>query len=48
MEPVREMTSRLLERARRSPSLMHFYVGKQWLNKFDHFAEPGSVKLCNT
>ncbi len=41
MEPVREMAGRLLDRARKNPSLVQFYVSKQWLNKFENFAEPG-------
>ncbi len=43
MDPVREMASALLERARKSPSLVQFHVGKQWLNKFENLAEPGPV-----
>ncbi len=28
-------------------SLVHFYVSKQWLNKLENFAEPGTVYSLN-
>lgn len=44
-----EMTSRrhrtveLMQVAAHEPSLMQFYVSKQWINKFNTFAEPGPI-----
>lgn len=43
MDPVREETQRLIERALDRPSLIQFYIGKQWLNKLENFAEPGET-----
>lgn len=25
------------------PSLMHFFISKQWINRFNTFAEPGPI-----
>ncbi|XP_052120000.1 ubiquitin carboxyl-terminal hydrolase 20 isoform X2 [Frankliniella occidentalis] len=33
----------LLERSNNEPSLMTFYISKQWLNKLNTFAEPGPI-----
>lgn len=29
--------------AMREPSLLRFYVSREWLNKFNTFAEPGPI-----
>jgi len=33
---------RLLEEAETHPSLLQFYVSRQWINKLENFAEPGN------
>ncbi|KAK3927831.1 Ubiquitin carboxyl-terminal hydrolase 20 [Frankliniella fusca] len=33
----------LLERSNNEPTLMSFYISKQWLNKLNTFAEPGPI-----
>ena len=40
-EPVRETFQNLL--AANEPSLVQYYVSKQWLNRLEQFAEPGAV-----
>lgn len=32
-----------MERSQNEPTLMQFYVSKQWVNKFNTFAEPGPI-----
>ena len=32
-----------MELSHHEPSLMQFYVSKQWVNKFNTFAEPGPI-----
>ncbi|XP_074655920.1 ubiquitin carboxyl-terminal hydrolase 20-like [Tubulanus polymorphus] len=41
MIPLRQKASELMEM--REESLMQFYVSKQWINKFNTFAEPGPI-----
>ena len=43
-EPLRREMQALLAQDLERPGLMQFFVSKQWLNKFDNFAEPGKVK----
>ncbi|XP_059484880.1 ubiquitin carboxyl-terminal hydrolase 33 [Neocloeon triangulifer] len=43
MNQLRQRTMELIQRARPEPSLMQFYVSKQWLSKFNTFAEPGPI-----
>jgi ubiquitin carboxyl-terminal hydrolase 20/33 len=43
MSQLRQRTAELIQRARPEPSLMQFYVSKQWLSKFNTFAEPGPI-----
>ena len=40
-EPLRKEIQSLLVQDQESPGLIQFFVSKQWLNKFDNFAEPG-------
>ena len=40
-DSVREEMQNLLRQEQRSASLLKFYVSKQWINKFENFAEPG-------
>ncbi len=42
VEPVRAEMHRLLEEAETHPSLLQFYVSRQWINKLENFAEPGN------
>ena len=42
VEPVRAEMHRLLEEAQTHPSLLQFYVSRQWINKLENFAEPGN------
>ncbi|KAJ1526918.1 hypothetical protein ONE63_008467 [Megalurothrips usitatus] len=39
----RSQAVELLERSNNEPSLMTFYISKQWLNKLNTFAEPGPI-----
>lgn len=32
-----------LQVSSREPSLMQFYISKQWVNKFNNFSEPGPI-----
>lgn len=41
MNNVRQEAVHLM--SKREPSLMYFHVSKQWLNKFNTFAEPGPI-----
>ncbi|XP_037790871.1 ubiquitin carboxyl-terminal hydrolase 20-like [Penaeus monodon] len=43
MTARRQRTVELMQVASREPSLMQFYVSKQWVNKFNNFAEPGPI-----
>ncbi|CAB3367411.1 Hypothetical predicted protein [Cloeon dipterum] len=43
MSQLRQRTLELIQRSRPEPSLMQFYVSKQWLSKFNTFAEPGPI-----
>jgi ubiquitin carboxyl-terminal hydrolase 20/33 len=43
MNQLRQRTAELMQRAQQEPSMMQFYVSKQWLNKFNTFAEPGPI-----
>ena len=43
-EPAREEFQAHLNRAKDNPSLVQFYISKQWLNKFESFAEPGTPR----
>jgi ubiquitin carboxyl-terminal hydrolase 20/33 len=37
----------LMKLSRNEPSLLQFYVSKQWVNKFNTFAEPGPITNCD-
>lgn len=41
MMPMRESAMSLMEEP--EPSLLQFYVSKQWINRFNTFAEPGPI-----
>ena len=41
IEPVRSEVHRLLEEAQTHPSLLQFFVSRQWFNKLENCAEPG-------
>ncbi|XP_060586929.1 ubiquitin carboxyl-terminal hydrolase 20-like [Ruditapes philippinarum] len=41
MNSVRQEAMELMNK--REPSLMHFFVSKQWINRFNTFAEPGPI-----
>uniref|UniRef100_A0A8W8LFE3 Ubiquitin carboxyl-terminal hydrolase n=1 Tax=Magallana gigas TaxID=29159 RepID=A0A8W8LFE3_MAGGI len=41
MVPLRQKAMQLIEA--REPSLMEFFISKQWINKFNTFAEPGPI-----
>ncbi|XP_021935533.1 ubiquitin carboxyl-terminal hydrolase 20 isoform X3 [Zootermopsis nevadensis] len=40
---LRHRAVELMELSHHEPSLMQFYVSKQWVNKFNTFAEPGPI-----
>jgi len=40
---LRQRAVELMELSHHEPSLMQFYVSKQWVNKFNTFAEPGPI-----
>ena len=40
MEPLREDVQSLLDQGR---GLLQFYISRQWLNRFENFAEPGPI-----
>ena len=42
-ESVRERAQSLLALSTEEPSLVQFYVSRQWMNKFETFAEPGAI-----
>lgn len=42
-EAVRERQQVVSLAAMREPSLLRFYVSREWLNKFNTFAEPGPI-----
>lgn len=42
-EAVRERQQVVSLAALREPSLLRFYVSREWLNKFNTFAEPGPI-----
>ena len=47
-EPFKERLHSILGENRDMPSLMTYYVSKQWLNKMETFAEPGKyVRVKN-
>ena len=46
IEPVRSEMHQLLEEAQTHPSLLQFYVSRQWINKLENVAEPGIVAVC--
>ena len=37
----------LMKLSRNEPSLLQFYVSKQWVNRFNTFADPGPVTNCD-
>lgn len=37
----------LMKLSRNEPSLLQFYVSKQWVNKFNTFSEPGPITNCD-
>lgn len=37
----------LMKLSKSEPSLLHFYISKQWVNKFNTFAEPGPITNCD-
>ncbi|XP_037071271.1 ubiquitin carboxyl-terminal hydrolase 33-like [Pollicipes pollicipes] len=39
----RQRATELIHRARADPSLLPYYVSRQWINKFNTFAEPGPI-----
>nr|CAD7441197.1 unnamed protein product [Timema bartmani] len=43
MGKLRHRAVELTELSQNEPSLMQFYVSKQWVNKFNTFAEPGPI-----
>lgn len=43
MEQIRAEFHRVLEEAERQPSLLQFHISRQWINKFENFAEPGPI-----
>ena len=45
IEPVRSEMHQLLEEAQTHPSLLQFYVSRQWINKLENVAEPGIVAV---
>ena len=42
-EAVRERAQSLLAQSSEAPSLVQFWVSRQWMNKFETFAEPGPI-----
>ncbi|XP_063218320.1 ubiquitin carboxyl-terminal hydrolase 20 isoform X2 [Bacillus rossius redtenbacheri] len=40
---LRQRAVELMELSQREPGLMQFYVSKQWVNRFNTFAEPGPI-----
>ncbi|KAK4295896.1 hypothetical protein Pmani_031567 [Petrolisthes manimaculis] len=43
MAQRRQRTVELMQVSLREPSLMQFYISKQWVNKFNNFSEPGPI-----
>uniref|UniRef100_A0A0K2T6F4 Ubiquitin carboxyl-terminal hydrolase n=1 Tax=Lepeophtheirus salmonis TaxID=72036 RepID=A0A0K2T6F4_LEPSM len=44
MDSIRDQIQNILIRSQsQESSLMQFYVGKEWYNKFENFAEPGPI-----
>lgn len=43
MTSRRQRTVELMQVSSREPSLMQFYISKQWVNKFNTFSEPGPI-----
>lgn len=43
MENIRSKVQELISYKNKEPSLMEFYVSKQWMNKLNTFAEPGPI-----
>lgn len=47
----RQRAIELMEMSKKEPGLMQFYISKQWINKFNTFAEPGPINntdfLCS-
>ena len=41
IEPLREEVQTYLDQG---SSLVQFYISRQWLNKFENFAEPGTLR----
>ncbi|XP_052228365.1 ubiquitin carboxyl-terminal hydrolase 20-like isoform X1 [Dreissena polymorpha] len=41
MNSIRQKAEELM--MKREPSLMHFFISKQWINRFNTFAEPGPI-----
>lgn len=39
----RNRTFELMERSRSEPGLLSFYISKQWVNRFNTFADPGPI-----
>ena len=44
MEAIREEVQSFLDQG---PGLLQFYISRQWLNKFENFAEPGPIGMLN-
>ncbi|XP_077592966.1 ubiquitin carboxyl-terminal hydrolase 20 [Stigmatopora nigra] len=42
-ESVRERQKVVALASAREPGLLHFYISREWLNKFNTFAEPGPI-----
>ncbi|XP_045607433.1 ubiquitin carboxyl-terminal hydrolase 20 isoform X1 [Procambarus clarkii] len=47
MTSRRQRTVELMQVSSREPSLMQFYISKQWVNKFNTFSEPGPIDNCD-
>ncbi|XP_076320954.1 ubiquitin carboxyl-terminal hydrolase 20-like isoform X2 [Tachypleus tridentatus] len=43
----RQRAVELMERSKNEPGLLHFYISKQWINKFNTFANPGPISNSN-
>ncbi|XP_013775645.2 ubiquitin carboxyl-terminal hydrolase 20-like isoform X2 [Limulus polyphemus] len=43
----RQRAVELMERSKNEPGLLHFYISKQWVNKFNTFANPGPISNSN-
>ena len=43
MDDVRTEIQELLRHQTNTPSLVQHYISRQWINKFENFAEPGPI-----